>query len=235
LGAEPGLATANRLQTEAYNSGWQAVRSCRGAPISQDRRKVSSIGDVFLTKASKAQRSPISLANSRRGTATSEPLVAHVDLDLEADVPVLSNPEVDIDFDLRFLMVCRPDGQGIDFQFGTENFVVDADAGLVTEFLGYLFCAYDPDCEPGLLSYIESQVRGGFAPLAETISIQSTEAVGACALGFVPTVAVTDGADVVISIEPGSGNPAPPTPTPMPYGNPRDGFVKRPTKGLLLP
>jgi hypothetical protein len=172
-------------------------------------------------------------------TATDDPLVAHVDLDLEADVPVLSNPEVDIDLDLRFQMGCRSDGKGIDFQFETENFTVDADSGIFTEFVGYLFCAQDPQCEPGLLSYIESQVREGFRPLARTISIQSEEAVGACALGFIPTVTVTEGADVVISIEPGSGNPAPPTPTPTPnpYGNPRDAFVKRPAanENLLLP
>jgi hypothetical protein len=122
---------------------------------------------------------------------------------------VLNNPEVDIDFDLRFAMTCKPDGSGIDFQFETENFVVDADSGLVTQFVGFLFCAVTGGCEPALLSSIEKQVRAGFQPLTRTISIQSQEAVGACAIGFLPTVVVTDEADVVISIEPGSGNPAP--------------------------
>jgi hypothetical protein len=164
--------------------------------------------------------------------ANEDPQVAHIDLDLEAAVPVLDNPEVDVDFDLRFEMTCRPDGTGIDFQFDTENFTVDADSGLFTEFLGYLFCAVSGHCEPGLLSFIEKQVRAGFQPLTRTISLQSQEAVGACLLGFLPTVVVTDEADVVISIEPGAGNPAPPTPTPNPYGRPRDAFLRQP--GLLL-
>lgn len=166
-------------------------------------------------------------------TATTDPQVAHLDLDLEADVPVLNNPAVDVQFDLRFSMSCRADGTGIDFQFETENFTTDASAGLFTRFVGYLFCAYDPQCEPGLLSYIESQVRAGFTPLARTISLQSAEAVGACALGYLPTVVVTEDADVVISIEPGNAPPPPnPTPTPRPYGNIRDVFRKAPG-GLL--
>lgn len=166
-------------------------------------------------------------------TATADPQVAHIDLDLEADVPALSNPAVDIQFDLRFAMTCRPDRTGIDFQFATENFRTTASAGLFTRFVGYLFCAYDPQCKPGLLSYSESQVCAGFNPLARTISLQSAEAVGACALGYLPTVVVTEDADVVISIEPGSAPPPPnPTPTPRPYGNIRDVF-RNPTGGLL--
>jgi hypothetical protein len=162
--------------------------------------------------------------------ATEDPQVAHIDLDLQADVPLLDNPEVDIDFDLRFAMTCV--AGGIDFQFGTENFVVDADSGLFTEFVGSLFCAVSGGCKPGLETSIEKQVRAGFQPLSRTISIQSNEAIGACALGYLPTVVVTDEADVVISIEPGPGNPAPPTPTPNPYRRPTDAFLRRP--GLLL-
>jgi hypothetical protein len=167
-------------------------------------------------------------------TATADPQVAHIDLDLEADVPVLDNPSVDIDFDLRFAMTCRADGTGIDFQFATENFFVDADAGLFTQFLGFLFCAVE-GCDPAIVSSIESQVRAGFKPLARTISLQSAEAVGACALGYLPTVVVTDTADVVISIEPGSNPPPPspsPTPRPGPYGPVKDVFWK-PVRGLL--
>jgi hypothetical protein len=161
--------------------------------------------------------------------ATEDPQVAHVDLDLQADVPVLDNPEVDIDFDLRFAMTCK--AGGIDFQFGTENFVVDANPGLFSEFVGSLFCAVSGNCKPGLESTIEKKVREGFQPLSRTISIQSNEAVGACALGFVPTVVVTDEADIVISIEPKLPcTPKPPTPNP--YGRPRDAFMRNP--GLLL-
>jgi hypothetical protein len=167
-------------------------------------------------------------------TATADPQVAHVDLDLEADVPVLDNPSVDVQFDLRFAMTCRADGTGIDFQFATENFTADADADLLTQFLGFLFCAVQ-GCDPAIVSSIERQVRAGFQPLARTISLQSAEAVGACALGYLPTVVVTDDADVVISIEPGSNPPPPsptPTPRPGPYGPVKDVFWK-PVKGLL--
>jgi hypothetical protein len=162
--------------------------------------------------------------------ATEDPQVAHVDLDLQAAIPVLDNPEVDIDLDLRFAMTCA--AGGIDFQFATENFVVDANPGLFTEFVGSLFCAVSGDCKPGLETTIEKKVREAFRPLSRTISIQSKEAVGACALGYLPTVVVTDEADLVISIEPKSPcNPAP-TPTPNPYGRPRDAFLRQP--GLLL-
>jgi hypothetical protein len=159
-----------------------------------------------------------------------DPQVVHVDLDLEADIPA-SNPEVDIDFDLRFAMDCRPDGTGIDFGFTTENFLADADDSLFDEFIGLILCTVDAQCHPTMMSYIEKQIREKFKPLSRTISIQSEEAVGACNGGLVPTVVVTEEADVVLQIEPGAAPPQP-TPTPKPYGNIRDGFVKAPG-GLL--
>jgi hypothetical protein len=166
-------------------------------------------------------------------TATAaDPQVVHVDLDLEADIPA-SNPEVDIDFDLRFAMDCRPDGTGIDFGFTTENFLADADDSLFDEFIGLILCTVDAQCHPTMMSYIEKQIREKFQPLSRTISIQTQEAVGACNAGFVPTVVVTEQADVVLSIEPGVAPPQP-TPTPKPYGNIRDGFIVKPVKGLLV-
>jgi hypothetical protein len=167
-------------------------------------------------------------------TATdADPQVVHVDLDLEADIPA-SNPEVDIDFDLRFAMNCRPDGNGIDFGFTTENFLADADDSLFDEFIGLILCTVDAQCHPTMMSYIEKQIREKFQPLSRTISIQSEEAVGACNGGLLPTVVVTEEADVVLQIEPGVGPPPTPSPTPQPYGNIRDGFiVKNPVGGLL--
>jgi hypothetical protein len=167
-----------------------------------------------------------------QATATAaDPQVAHVDLDLEADIPA-SNPTVDIDFDLRFGMVCRPDGTGIDFGFKTENFEADVDDGLFDEFVGLLLCTIDAQCHPTMMSYIEARIREGFQPLSKTVSIQTEQAVDACEAGLLPTAVVTEQADVVLLIEPSNAPPTP-TPTPKPYGGIRDGFIVVPNGGLL--
>lgn len=170
-----------------------------------------------------------------------DPQVAHFDLDLEADVPA-SNPEVDIDFDLRFAMNCIPElnankqptgkFRGIDFGFTTENFVAYAEDSILDQFIGIILCTIDAQCHPTLLSFVEKQIRAGFTPLSKTVSIQTDQAKLACDNGLVPTVFVTENADVVLSVEPGATPQPTPKPTPKPYGNVRDGFIRAPG-GLL--
>jgi hypothetical protein len=172
-----------------------------------------------------------------------DPQLAHIDLDLEADVP-LSNPEVDIDFDLRFSMNCvpeldrnkQPTGKftGIDFGFTTENFVAYADDSILDQFLGIILCTIDAQCHPTLLSFVEKQIRAGFTPLSKTVSIQTDQAKLACDNGLLPTVVVTEEADVVLSVEPGAPTAPTPSPSPKPYGNIRDGFIRAPNGGLLF-
>lgn len=149
----------------------------------------------------------------------------HVDLDLEADVTG-SNPEVDVDFDLRFAMACN--GSGIDFTVETPpgSFKVKADASWTSYVLSSLFCSgvdgfVGEDCPVAVESAIERQIRNKFKPIANVVRFDLGKAGAACGTVFQPVARITPGGALVIEVRSLLGPPGPtPQPTPQPTPNP---------------
>jgi len=151
----------------------------------------------------------------------------HVDLDLEADVTG-SNPEVDVDFDLRFAMACN--GSGIDFTVETPpgSFKVKADASWTSYVLSSLFCSgvdgfVGEDCPVAVESAIESQIRNKFKPIANVVRFDLGKAGAACGTVFQPVARITPGGALVIEVRSLLSPPGPtaqptPKPTPKPPG-----------------
>lgn len=85
----------------------------------------------------------------------------HIDLDLESRIDYLANPEVDIDFDLRFS--CQ-EGK---IKIKTEKVVVDVDSPWYQEVLTLGIAEY-------IDIYVRSRIESAFDPITESIDTGSS-------------------------------------------------------------
>ena len=102
----------------------------------------------------------------------------HVDLDLEADIPVLPNPEVDVDFDV--IVTCA--NGTISLQ--VKNVVVDVDSNPALRILTLNLISF-------LDNYISDRINDG----VKNIKIGQNVPVGFC-----PVITVDSNANVVFSL-----------------------------------
>jgi hypothetical protein len=106
-----------------------------------------------------------------------------VDIDLQADFPILGNPEVDINFDLHFWIECNAAEGTATLHVDTENFSTNVDFGFFSEVLfGF---AFEDD--------VADRVRAGFQPIAEAIKLETTSC---------PGVRVVQNGDIQFSVAP---------------------------------
>jgi hypothetical protein len=91
-----------------------------------------------------------------------------MDLDLKADA--LVDPEVDIDFDLRYQASCSADKTRALVDVTTENLQAHVDFGWFGTFLRVLFpCGVvGVDCVGMLENYIADRIEGSFTPIVQS-------------------------------------------------------------------
>jgi hypothetical protein len=107
-----------------------------------------------------------------------------VDVDLEADFPILGDPEVDINFDLRFWVECNSEAGTATLHVDTENFSTNVDFGFFSELFGGF--AFEDD--------VADRVRAAFQPIAEAIELETGS--------LCPSVRVEPNGDVVFQLGP---------------------------------
>ena len=107
----------------------------------------------------------------------------HVDLDLEADVPIVQDPEIDIDFDLRFSIDCT--AQTATLRIDTENLDASVDFDFLTELLGNILTVGQFG---RIENWIADRIEEEFVPIVERIQADTG---GRC-----PTVTVAENGDV---------------------------------------
>jgi hypothetical protein len=113
----------------------------------------------------------------------------HVDLDLQADVPILSDPEVDIDFDLRFAIDCNPAAGTATLNITTENSDANVDFGFLTELFGTILTAGQ---FVRIEDYIATRIEENFEPIVQSIELQTGS--------ICPTVTVQPNGDVTFAV-----------------------------------
>jgi hypothetical protein len=104
--------------------------------------------------------------------AASSPDSVHFDLDLKAFVPVLPNPDLDVDFDLKFTARCSLDQTRAVVTLDVENLQSDADFDWWAELLANAFsCATgQPDCTDFAENTIEARLEKAFGSIALPVS-----------------------------------------------------------------
>jgi hypothetical protein len=107
-----------------------------------------------------------------------------VDVDLEADFPILGDPEVDINFDLRFWVECNSAAGTATLHVDTENFSTNVDFGFFSELFGGF--AFEDD--------VADRVRAAFQPIAEAIELETGN--------LCPSVRVEQNGDVAFQLGP---------------------------------
>ncbi|WP_426320752.1 hypothetical protein [Microbacterium sp. E-13] len=112
----------------------------------------------------------------------------HVDLDLQADVPIVSDPEVDIDFDLRFAIDCNPTEGTATLNITTENSGANVDFGFLTELFGTILTAGQFG---RIEDYIATRIEENFEPIVQSIELQTGS--------ICPTVTVQPNGDVTFA------------------------------------
>lgn len=92
----------------------------------------------------------------------------HFDLDLKASVDVLPNPDLDVDFDLKFDAQCSADGTRAEVALSVANLESDADFVWWGELLAAAFsCATgQPDCIDYAENTIEERLENAFGSIA---------------------------------------------------------------------
>jgi hypothetical protein len=103
-----------------------------------------------------------------------------VTLDLEADVPWLPDPEVDVSFDLAFELGPNEDGE-LEFTVETRNVEANADFNILLEILDFFIpCGPvasvatgdgTPFCIPALEDSIEDRARAAVTPVLDPVSL----------------------------------------------------------------
>jgi len=99
----------------------------------------------------------------------------HLDLDLKASVPILPNPELDVDFDLNFTAQCSLDHTRAVVALEVQNLQSDADFEWWAELLANAFsCATgQPDCTDFVENTIEAKLEKSFGSIALPVSTAS--------------------------------------------------------------
>lgn len=102
-------------------------------------------------------------------TFADNPERLHVDLDLEADVTALPDPEIDIDFDLLFRIDVEPGATTAVLRIESANVNANVDFDLLTELFGnvLLLGQFGGSVE----DYIAKRIEADFAPIVEAIQI----------------------------------------------------------------
>jgi hypothetical protein len=111
-----------------------------------------------------------------------------IDLDLEASVAVLADPEVDLNFDLRFSIMCDSAGQPT-LHIVSENVDANVSFGFLTTLLGSLLVT--PLGVWAIEEIIAKRIEDGLQPVAKEIGLPTA---GSC-----PTVRVGQNGDVLFS------------------------------------
>jgi hypothetical protein len=100
-----------------------------------------------------------------------------VDVDLGADVPILSDPEVDLDFRLQFETACNPQAGTATLKITTTNFSSNVDFGILQKVITL-----------GIVEFLEHDIAKGienaFQPITQTIVLDTG--------GVCPTVVVDE-------------------------------------------
>lgn len=112
----------------------------------------------------------------------------HVDIDLEADVPILADPEIDIDFDLRFAMSCNQSAQTVTLSITSENMHANVDFDFLTEVFGSLLNIVTLGQSGRIEDAIADEIEDNFAPIVQSIVIDSG--------GLCPSVTVENNGDI---------------------------------------
>ncbi|MFC9918273.1 hypothetical protein [Agromyces binzhouensis] len=113
----------------------------------------------------------------------------HVDIDLEADVPVLADPEIDIDFTLRFAMSCNQADETATLSITAEDLHANVDFDVLTEVLGTVV-SFGQFWR--LEDWIADQVERSLQPIVPSFTFGTG--------GFCPTVAVDADGDIVFAL-----------------------------------
>ncbi len=113
----------------------------------------------------------------------------HVDIDLEADVPVLSDPEIDIDFDLRFSFSCDQAAGTATLSITSENLGANVDFDFLTELFGTVLTLGQFG---RLEKWIANEITDSFDPIVERILADTG--------GICPTATVLQNGDVIFGL-----------------------------------
>jgi hypothetical protein len=112
-----------------------------------------------------------------------------IDLDLEADAPIVEDPEIDINFDLRFAIGCNQAAGTATLRVTSENMSSSVDFDFLTELFGNILTL-------GNFSRIEEwladKIEEGFQPIVEQIVIDTG--------GLCPTVKVEQNGDITFEL-----------------------------------
>jgi hypothetical protein len=116
-----------------------------------------------------------------------EPL--RVDLDLEADVPYIQDPEIDINFDLHFAITCNQSAGTATLRVTSENVSASVDFDFLTELFGTILTV-------GTFTWIEDWIAGKiedeFQSIVEKIEVDTD--------GLCPTVKVEANGDITFHL-----------------------------------
>jgi hypothetical protein len=148
-----------------------------------------------------------------------------VDLDLEASVDYWWDPELDIDFDLKFDARCINNQAVVDIT--TENLTANVDFDWFVELWSFILPCGPiatvvngqpiPDCISALENYIGDRIEAGFAPIVQS-QAQSLPPGYTCLSGSV-VIDSEANVDLVFQIQ-APAPPPPPGPRPTPFPTP---------------
>jgi hypothetical protein len=113
-----------------------------------------------------------------------------VDLDLEATAPIVEDPEVDINFDLRFAIACNQAAGTATLNITTENFDANVDFDLLTELFGTVLTG------GAGVSLIENMIARRIEEAFQPIVLAITANTG----GECPTIKVEDNGDLTFQV-----------------------------------
>jgi hypothetical protein len=155
-----------------------------------------------------------------------------VDLDLEASVDYWFDPELDIDFDLRFQARCSTDGTQAVVDITTENLTANVDFDWFAEVWSFILpcgpiaTVIDnrpiPDCISAVEDYVGEQIEAGFVPIVQ--SQQQALPSGVTCQSASVAIDANANVDLIFQLRAPTPPPTPqprPTPTPLPPLPPR--------------
>lgn len=147
-----------------------------------------------------------------------------VDLDLEASVDYWFDPELDIDFDLRYGARCSADHTQAIVDVTTENLHASVDFDWFAELFSFILPCGPivtviedqpiPDCISALEDYIGGRIESSFKPIVQS-QAQALPAGFTCQSGSV-AVDANANVDLIFQIQ-----APPPTPPPPPTTSPK--------------
>ncbi|HEX6953746.1 MAG TPA: fibronectin type III domain-containing protein [Agromyces sp.] len=115
-----------------------------------------------------------------------------VDVDLEADVTLMRDPEIDIDFELEFRIICQPGAKTATLRIAADNLHANVDFDIVTELFGYVLTLGQFG---SIEDYIARRIEEEFTPIVESIPLDTLN-------GFCPSLTVENNHSITFSLGP---------------------------------